>query len=72
MCDSEAPVERLTPEAFKAEYRRRGWTGKALAKRWNRSEVWISLVGSDPKRDQYWDDAVRGLPIIQKKKNIKV
>lgn len=62
----------MTPDEFRAEYRRRGWTGKALAKRWKKSEVWISLIGSDSDRDPHWDDAVRGLPTLKKKKNVKV
>jgi hypothetical protein len=62
----------MTPDEFKAEYRRRGWTGKALAKRWDKSAVWISLIGNDPQRDPHWDDAVRGLPVIKKTKKIKV
>lgn len=51
-----------TPEEFKAEYRRKGWTGKELAKRWDKSPEWISKIGNDPERDLHWDDAVRGLP----------
>lgn len=35
---------QLTPEAFKAEFKRKGWTGKALAARWEVSEAWISKV----------------------------
>ncbi|HBO2102326.1 hypothetical protein [Pseudomonas aeruginosa] len=58
-------VERMTPEAFKAECKRKGWTGRALAERWSKSEAWISRVGSDPERDLHWDDAVRGLPDLK-------
>ena len=58
-------VERMTPEAFKAEYKRKGWTGRALAKRWSKSEAWISRIGSNPERDLHWDDAVRGLPDLK-------
>jgi hypothetical protein len=60
--------EKMSPAEFKAECKRRGWTNRALAARWRRSEAWISKIGSDPDRDQYWDDAVRGLPIVKKSK----
>ncbi|WP_455233179.1 hypothetical protein [Geopseudomonas aromaticivorans] len=55
--------ERLTPEAFKAEFKRKGWTGKALAARWEVSEAWVSKIAQNPQRAAHWDDAVRGLPI---------
>jgi len=55
----------LTPVEFKAEYKRRGWTGRALSRRWGKSEAWISKIGSDPERDMHWDDAVRGLPDLK-------
>lgn len=58
-------VERMTPEEFKAEYRRKGWTGRDLAERWHKSVTWISKIGSDPERDLHWDDAVRGLPDLR-------
>lgn len=57
--------ERMTPEEFKAEYRRKGWTGRSLALRWEKSVAWISKVGNDPARDPLWDDAVRGLPNLK-------
>jgi hypothetical protein len=57
----------MTPDEFKAECKRKGWTGKALAVRWSKSEAWISRIGSDPERDFHWDDAVRGLPNNKKK-----
>ncbi len=56
-------VQRMTPEEFQAEYRRRGWTGRALAARWGKSETWISKIAKDPERGMHWDDAVRGLPV---------
>jgi hypothetical protein len=62
----------MTPDEFRAEYRGRGWTGKALAKRWKKSAVWISMIGNDPERDPHWDDAVRGLPVIETKKKQRV
>ncbi len=54
--------ERMTPTEFKAEYRRKGWTGRMLAERWQKSVAWISKIGNDPDREAHWDDAVRGLP----------
>lgn len=55
---------RLPPDEFKAEFKRRGWTGRALAKRWGKSETWVSKIASDPDRGPHWDDAVRGLPFV--------
>ena len=60
--------EKMSPTEFKAECKRKGWTNRMLAGRWRRSEAWISKIGSDPDRDQYWDDAVRRLPIVKKAK----
>jgi hypothetical protein len=54
----------MTPAEFKAEFKRRGWTGRALALRWGKSETWISKIANDPARDLHWDDAVRGLPLV--------
>jgi hypothetical protein len=58
--------KRLTPDEFKAEFKRRGWTGRALAIRWSKSETWISKIASNPDRDTHWDDAVMGLPECKK------
>lgn len=55
-------VDRLTPEEFKAEYRRRGWSGKDLAAHWGKHPVSLSKIVNDPERARHWDDAVRGLP----------
>lgn len=54
--------QRMTPAEFKAEYRRKGWTGRMLAERWQKSVAWISKIGNDSDREPHWDDAVRGLP----------
>jgi len=56
---------RLTPDEFRAEFKQRGWTGRALAFRWNISEAWISKLASNCEREPHWDDAVRGLPNIK-------
>lgn len=64
---SEVPVP-LTPLEFKAELKRRGWTGRALALRWGKSETWISKLTNEPERGAHWDDALRGLPTVKKQK----
>ncbi|WP_410480360.1 hypothetical protein [Pseudomonas sp. DCA-1] len=63
----------LTPAEFKAEYKARGWNGRQLAIRWDKTAVWISKVVNDLDRDPHWDDAVRGLPniVIPKKPRAK-
>jgi hypothetical protein len=58
--------DQLTPDEFKAEYRRRGWTNRALASRWVKSESWLSKLARNPNRGLHWDDAVRGLPFKNK------
>ena len=57
---------QLSPDEFKAEYRRRGWTNRTLAARWGKSESWFSKLASNPQRGMHWDDAVRGLPFKNK------
>lgn len=59
---------RLSPDEYKAEAKRRGWSFKALAERWNVSKTWMSKVANDPERSPHWDDAVRGLPFVGKDK----
>lgn len=56
--------QNLTPDEFKAEIGRRGWTYRAVADRWGVSENWISKLARNPDRALHWDDAVRGLPIV--------
>lgn len=60
---------KMTADEFKAETRRRGWTFRALAIRWEKSETWISKIANNPNRDQHWDDAVKGLPFIENMNN---
>lgn len=59
-------VKSMLPNEFKAEMRRKGWSGRALAVRWGKSDAWISKIASNPSRDIHWDDALRGLPMIEK------
>lgn len=53
----------MTPEEFKAEIQRRGWTYSSLALRWGVSDNWISKIARNENRPLHWDDAVRGLPL---------
>lgn len=55
-----------TKEEFKAEMKRKGWSRSALAERWNKSETWISKIANDGDRAQQWNDALAGLPSIEK------
>lgn len=57
--------KRISPDEFKGETRRKGWSNRALALRWGVSETWVSKVGSNPNRNPYWDDALRGLPFFK-------
>ncbi len=63
------PVPRdppLTPEAFKAILKAKGWRNVGLAARWDKSVQWISTLIQDPGRPPQYDDAVRGLPRLSK------
>ncbi|MBP2845800.1 XRE family transcriptional regulator [Dickeya oryzae] len=51
-----------TKEEFKSEMKRKGWSRSALAKRWNKSETWISKIANDDDRAQQWNDSLAGLP----------
>lgn len=62
----KAIAKRMTPEEFKAEIQRRGWTYRALAERWDVSDNWISKIARNENRALHWDDAVRGLPVLMK------
>jgi hypothetical protein len=61
-------TKRMSPDEFKAETRRRGWTFRALAGRWSISETWVSKQANNPDRPRQWDDAVMGLPMFNEKK----
>lgn len=64
-------VKRMTREEFKAEVLLRGWTYRALARRWGVSENWIGQVARNENRPLHWDDALRGLPTVIKPKKHK-
>lgn len=61
-----AITKHMSPEEFKAEVHRRGWTYRALGERWDLSENWISKIARKEDRPMHWDDAVRGLPILKR------
>lgn len=54
----------MSPQEFKAEIQRKGWTYRALATRWGVRESYISRLSRNSERSGHWDDAVRGLPMI--------
>lgn len=49
---------------FKAELKRKGWTMKALAVYWNKSERHISRLVRNDERGQHWNDALSGLKYL--------
>lgn len=55
---------RLTAEQFVAAFEGKGWTHVALAAHWrvHRTRIW--QIARDPQRPPYFDDAVRGLPVV--------
>jgi uncharacterized damage-inducible protein DinB len=55
---------RLSPDEFKNEIGRRGWSVRALARRWDVSESWVHRLARNTERALHWDDAVRGLPTL--------
>lgn len=57
-------AKRMSPEEFKQEVHRKGWTYRAVAERWEVSENWVSKVARSEDRSLKWDDAVRGLPML--------
>jgi len=61
---SDRTKQPLTPEEFKSEVSRRGWTYRALAERWGVTENYVSKLARNPDRALHWDDAVRGLPTV--------
>lgn len=57
---------RLTPEQFKALAKYKWWKFKMLAKRWGVTPEWISQISRDPNRDLRYDDALIGLPSLNR------
>lgn len=60
------PVVRLTPEQFKALAKYKGWKFKMLAERWGVTPEWVSQISRDPLRDLRYDDALIGLPNLNR------
>lgn len=67
MSKSTPITTRLTPQEFKEEILKRGWTFAALSRRWDITPNWVSKLSRNDKRALHWDDAVRGLPYITEK-----
>lgn len=59
-------ISRLTAEQFKALAKYKGWKFKMLAERWGVTPEWVSQVSRDPKRDLRYDDALIGLPNLNR------
>lgn len=57
---------RLSPDEFKAEIQRKGWTYRDLATYWGVPANLIGQLARDGNRPLHWDDAVRSLPIVVK------
>lgn len=55
-------VGRMTPNEFRAEVKRKGWSFVKLGEHWGMSANWLIKVAGRVDRPRYWDDAVRGLP----------
>lgn len=61
-----ANQDRLSPEQFKALAKYKGWKFKMLAERWGVTPEWVSQVSRDPRRDLRYDDALLGLPNLNR------
>lgn len=57
-----SPLERMTPNEFRAELVRKGWTFVGLFALGYVSQLARKGVAGRVDRPRYWDDAVRGLP----------
>lgn len=68
MSDRTKQPQPLSPDEFKFEVNRRGWTYRALAERWGVTENYVSKLARNPERARHWDDAVRGLPTVIRRK----
>lgn len=59
-------ISRLSPEQFKALAKYKGWKLKMLAERWGVTPEWMSNISRDPQRDLRYDDALIGLPNLNR------
>jgi hypothetical protein len=57
----------MSPDSFRNEMESRGWTPELLAQRWGMTKRRAQQIVADADRPRYYDDAVRGLPIIMTK-----
>jgi len=65
--DADITLTRLPPDDFKTLVNNKGWTYRALSRRWQLTEVRISQIARDAGRPLYYDDAVRALPMRVKR-----
>ena len=56
----------MSPNEFRAEVTRRGWTYVELGERWAITPNWLTKLAANVERPAHWDDAVRGLPVKTK------
>lgn len=66
MRSTSQPISRLTPEQFKALAKYKGWKFRMLAERWGVTPEWVSQISRDPERDLRYDDALIGLPNLNR------
>jgi len=57
---------RLSPERFRQVITSRGWRMSDVAWRWQISPEYLSRLVADRGRASHWDDAVLGLPAINR------
>lgn len=57
---------RMTRDEFKALARAKGWKFTMLAQRWGVTPEWISSISRDAQRDLCYDDALFGLPDLNR------
>ncbi len=56
----------MTPDAFRTELKTRGWTAQMLSERWGMTKRRVMQIIADVDRPRYYDDAVRGLPLVSR------
>nr|WP_289073695.1 hypothetical protein [uncultured Halomonas sp.] len=59
------PLAPMTKETFKKTMEEKGWNPDLLALRWNLKRRRVYQIIDDESRPRYYDDALRGLPIIE-------
>jgi len=59
------PLVPMTKETFKKTMEEKGWNPDLLALRWNLKRRRVYQIIDDESRPRYYDDALRGLPIIE-------